>query len=424
MKRQFLCACVGVVLIALLVPFPGYGWSGVVIRVPKPFAVIDDAPVKLVVHLKRGTDPDSFQAWLNDDDITYAFQREKSKMIAVVSIKHGLRIDVDSNSDDFSFTGLNFLKVQSEPLNHRRITAKTRNHHRVTTDHRVFFVRFTGDTTYSGVYCIDLFDFEMNIYRRNDQVMFTVAVTPEQIIEGSGKVSGNLMTLHAQDPESGNITLRLEFSEDEDSFTGSYSVEQNGDVEEGPFNGEKGNCMPYCLPGDIKMTTPYVDAGSVSAVTQGFSTTTDCPWGRIHDGIDIAPAYDMMPFQAVADGRVTTIHKFLNEGNNHWQVNVIIKYNSVFNVEYAFEPMSPLEVYGDQQLALIEEFIYVGKEVIRGEIIGKLLSSQSDAAHVHFALRRYDESICPESYFTSDAQESILNLLHVWWPTADRICYE
>ena len=132
----------------------------------------------------------------------------------------------------------------------------------------------------------------------------------------------------------------------------------------------------------------------------------------------------MMPFQAVADGRVTTIHKFLNEGNNHWQVNVKIKYNSVFNVEYAFEPMSPLEVYGDQQLALIEEFIYVGKEVIRGEIIGKLLSSQSDAAHVHFALRRYDESICPESYFTSDAQESILNLLHVWWPTADRICYE
>ena len=109
MKRQFLCTCIGVVLIALLVPLPGYGWSGVVIRVPKPFAVIDNAPVKLVVHLKRGTDPDSFQAWLNDDDITDAFQREKSKMIAVVSLKHGLRIDVDSNSDDFSFTGLNFL---------------------------------------------------------------------------------------------------------------------------------------------------------------------------------------------------------------------------------------------------------------------------------------------------------------------------
>ena len=344
-------------------------------------------------------------------------------MIAVVSPIDGLRIDVDSDSDGFSFTGLNFLKVQTEPLNRSKIK-KPNSLRRITKDHRVFFVRLTGNTTYSGVYCVDLFDFEMNIYRQNDQVLFTVALSPDEIIEGTGKVLGNQMMLHAKDPEVGNITLELEFSAEGDSFKGTYTVEQNGDIEEGPFNGKKGNCTFYGPPGDITMITPYVDAGAVSAITGGFSTTTDCPWERIHDGIDIAPVNNLMPFQAVADGRVFGIEKFLNEINGYWQVNVRVRYNSVFNVEYAFEPMSPLEAHGNQQLALIEKFIHVGKEVIRGEILGELLSSQSDAAHVHFSLRNYDESICPEPYFTSDAQESILNLLHVWWPTADRICYE
>jgi len=232
------------------------------------------------------------------------------------------------------------------------------------------------------------------------------------------------MTLHAKDPDGSNIKLELEFSADGDSFKGTYTVEQNGDVDQGPFNGEKGNCVPYGPPGDIEMITPYANAGDVSAVTQGFSTTTNCPWGRTHGGIDIAPTNDLMPFQAVADGKVFGIDKFLNEGNGYWQVNVRIRYNSAFNVEYAFEPMSPLEEHGDLQLALIKEFIHMGKEVIRGEIIGKLLSSQGNGAHVHFALRNYDESICPEPYFTSDAQQSILNLLQIWYPKADRICYE
>ncbi len=424
MKRQLLFTYMGVMAIVLLVLPPGYGWSGVAIKVPKPFEVIDHAPVRLVVDLRRDIKPDSFQAWLNDEDITAAFQREKNKMIAVVSPKDGLRIDFDTDSDGFSFTGLNFLKIQAKPRNYPEIIAKPHNRRRTTMDHRVFFVRFSGDTTYSGIYCIDLFEFEMNIYRQNERVMFTVAITPEEIIEGIGKVSGNQMTLHAKDPEGGNIALELEFSADGDSFKGTYSIEQNGDVEEGPFNGEKGNCLFYGPPGDITMITPYIDAGDVSAITGGFSTTIDCPWGRIHDGIDIAPVHDLMPFQAVSDGRVIGIDKFLNEGNGFWQVNVRIRYNSAFTVGYGFEPMSPLEGFGDQQLALIEEFIHLGKEVIRGETIGKLLSSQSDAAHVHFALHNYDESICPEPYFTSDAQESILNLLHVWWPTADRICYE
>ena len=424
MKRQLLYTLISMLVIALFVVSPGYGWSGVTIRVPKPFAVIDHAPVKLVIDLRRGIEPDSFQAWLNDVDITDAFQRKKNKMIAAVGPADGLRINVDSDPDGFSFSGLNFLKVKAKPLNQPIISKKNRNHRIVSTDHRVFFVQFTGNTNYSGVYCIDLFDFEMNIYRQNDQVIFTLALTPEEIIEGTGKVSGNLMTLHTKDPEGANITLRIEFSTDGESFKGTYTVEQNGDVDQGPFNGEKGNCVPYGPPGDITMITPYVDEGDASAITGGFSTTTECPWGRLHDGIDIAPINNQMPFQAVADGIVFGIDKFLNEGNGYWQVNVRIRYNSVFNVEYAFEPMSSLEAHGDQQLALIKKFIYVGKEVLRGEIIGELLSSLSNDAHVHFALRNYDGSICPEAYFTSDARESILKLLHVWWPTADRICYE
>lgn len=126
----------------------------------------------------------------------------------------------------------------------------------------------------------------------------------------------------------------------------------------------------------------------------------------------------------MADGKVTRISKFFNDINGFYQVNVSIKYNSNFEVEYAFEPMSPEEAHGDDQMALIQEQITVGAEVVQGQVIGTLLSAYSEHAHVHFGMYKNRESECPEPYFTKAARKSIIKLLRIWWPDADHICYE
>jgi murein DD-endopeptidase MepM/ murein hydrolase activator NlpD len=264
----------------------------------------------------------------------------------------------------------------------------------------------------------------MTIDRLDYQVAFSMMVEPDQVLEGTGTVSGTEMTLQAEDPEMGDITLQLSFAPDGQSFTGTYIVESNGVIESGPFNGTLGECEFYGPPGDIEMITPYRSEQDVAAVTGGYSTTDQCPWERIHNGIDIAPRADLMEFQAVAAGKVMRISKLFNDGNGFYQVNVSIKYNSNFEVEYAFEPMSSEEVHGDQQMALIQEQIAVEEEVVQGQVIGKLLSRHNDAAHVHFGMYKNRESACPESYFTQETRQSIIDLLQIWWPTADRICYE
>jgi hypothetical protein len=127
----------------------------------------------------------------------------------------------------------------------------------------------------------------------------------------------------------------------------------------------------------------------------------------------------LKPFQAVSSGVVENVELWQNNISLNWQVNVRIKYNSTYSVEYAFEPFSAVQSDGDTQRTNI--LISAGQNVAQGDIIGNLYTVGS-GAHVHFGLYKNGAAICPEPYFTSEAKTSILNLLYVVWRGAN-MCY-
>lgn len=170
---------------------------------------------------------------------------------------------------------------------------------------------------------------------------------------------------------------------------------------------------------NISMTTPYVSSTDIASINEAFSSTSSAPWGFAHLGIDFFPTGNYKPFQAVASGTVEKIDLVQNEISNNWQVSVTIKVNSTYSVEYAFEPMSTVTEDGTTQRANIS--VSVGQNVAQGDVVGNLFTAGL-GAHVDFGLFENWTSICPESYFTPEARDSILNVIREDNP-AWNMCY-
>lgn len=180
--------------------------------------------------------------------------------------------------------------------------------------------------------------------------------------------------------------------------------------------GRGGSTLPAA---EITMLTPYKNSDDMSGIHRTFSADASAPWGVAHNGLDFFPSGDLKPFQAVCSGVIEEVRLWKNPVVSTWQVNVRIKYNKTYSVEYAFEPFSTDSLDGETQLRNI--FVSRGQAVSPGSIIGNLHIAGS-AAHVHFTLMKNWEGICPEPYFTREAKESILNLIrrdHPDW----NICY-
>ncbi len=177
------------------------------------------------------------------------------------------------------------------------------------------------------------------------------------------------------------------------------------------------------LSGCIKMTTPYANESDVEIIWPYCESDAVCPTGREHLGLDIFMVESLKPFQAVADGKVEEIELFQNEIAGTWQVNVRIRYNWLYTVNYAFEPFSPNFDDGQQQLVNIR--VSEGQRVTEGDTIG-LLVHAGDAPHVHFHLDKsflwWRSRPCPEPYFTDIARTSILEIIQRH-PDIEQICY-
>ena len=173
----------------------------------------------------------------------------------------------------------------------------------------------------------------------------------------------------------------------------------------------------------ISMLTPYVTEADIVSINEAYSETATCPWGFVHQGIDFFPPLGSLhEFQAVSSGVVQDVNLWVNSVNNFWQVNVTIKYNNTFSVEYAFEPMSSLQADGQTQLANI--LVAAGDTVSSGQVIGRLHAAMN-GAHVHFSLTENVQFICPEPYFTPSAQASIMTILQNTFPSEPNLqmCY-
>jgi len=169
----------------------------------------------------------------------------------------------------------------------------------------------------------------------------------------------------------------------------------------------------------ISMLTPYLNNFDMASIHEAFSSTSSAPWGFEHNGVDFFPAGNNKPFQAVASGTVEAVRLWQNDRSSNWQVNVMIKVNPTYSVEYAFEPFSTSQTDGNTQLANIS--VSMGQIVAQGTVIGNLFTV-APAAHVHFTLLQNSISICPENYFTTSAKDSVLRLIHKDHPTWN-MCY-
>jgi hypothetical protein len=253
-------------------------------------------------------------------------------------------------------------------------------------------------------------DFPVGCGPRVGTDQFTVSITPTTMIWAG---ENDEMTWTRDNGTSGDIVGVWVMSQDENTYEAFFGSDGSftliGHVRCGGGEGE----------GDISMITPYVNESDMGPIYEAFSSDASVPWGFEHNGIDFFPKGNLKPFQAVSSGVVVNVMLWENDKSSHWQVNVIIEYNSTYAVEYAFEPMTKNQADGETQLANIS--VSVGQVVSQGDIIGYLYTA-GELPHVHFSLYKNASSICPEPYFTPDARESILNLLYLVWPDAN-MCY-
>jgi hypothetical protein len=170
---------------------------------------------------------------------------------------------------------------------------------------------------------------------------------------------------------------------------------------------------------DFSMITPYFNESDMLPVNEAFSTTAVCPWGFVHNGVDFFGDGDGKPFRAAEAGTVDRIDFFKNEGNEHWQVNLDLEYNGRFRLGYAFEPMSSDSAAGAIQRSWIR--VSLGQELAQGDTLG-ILHYGAGGAHVHFGFFDGNETVCPDSFFTPEARESILRLIRENWSNAE-MCY-
>lgn len=202
-----------------------------------------------------------------------------------------------------------------------------------------------------------------------------------------------------------------------------------------------------CLSGDVTpppLVTPYLNEFDMTEIKVGFSSDNSfSPWGYVHDGLDIYPQGDLKAFHASCSGVVDTVELRQAGIESNWQLEVLINCNDYvadpdsggyfipLSVDYIFEPMSNIHADGQTQLDNI--MVIEGQEVSQGDVIG-YLTVVGEGAHVQFDLLQFGSSefliygavslpLCPEPHFSTQGKDSILNLLHVAWPSAN-MCYQ
>ncbi len=150
----------------------------------------------------------------------------------------------------------------------------------------------------------------------------------------------------------------------------------------------------------------------------GYSESTNCPWGAIHNGLDFAFVNGSTVI-AAAPGLVEEIHSTdTGPADNIYAIHVSIRFNESIQVNYVFEPWTTNSLDVDRQIAMLD--IEIGDWIAKGDVIGHFLVIGS-AAHIHFAV--YDgDAVCPRQFFSEEAYLEMMSLVHSFHPTWD-LCY-
>ncbi|TFG32205.1 hypothetical protein EU527_10575 [Candidatus Thorarchaeota archaeon] len=162
----------------------------------------------------------------------------------------------------------------------------------------------------------------------------------------------------------------------------------------------------------------YTNRSDILSWNGGYSESTTCPWGAIHNGLDFAFKNESIVI-AAAPGLVEEISVTdTGPSENIYMIHVSIRFNESIQINYIFEPWTTNSSDVDRQIAMLD--IEIGDWVAKGDALGKFLQV-GGSAHIHFGI--YDrEATCPRPFFSNEAYIEIMELVHTYQPTWE-LCY-
>ncbi|MCK4972087.1 MAG: M23 family metallopeptidase [Candidatus Heimdallarchaeota archaeon] len=168
------------------------------------------------------------------------------------------------------------------------------------------------------------------------------------------------------------------------------------------------------------MNVVYENQSYIYAFNEGYSSSINCPWGFIHEGIDYFLITNSKVI-AAAPGQVENIEWRDNgEGTeNRFYARIWIRFNKDIQIGYNFEPWTQYEEDKNQQLSMFS--VQVGDWVEIGQEIARFLYVE-EGAHIHFDVIENNERSCIEKYFSEEGYDEIMEMIHSFHPTWE-LCY-
>ena len=159
----------------------------------------------------------------------------------------------------------------------------------------------------------------------------------------------------------------------------------------------------------------YSNRSDIRSFTEGYSESTNCPWGFIHKGIDYF-FFNNSDVIAAAPGLVERIdlNDWGPEAQHRYTINVEIRFNATVTLGYAFEPWTNSTEEQAQQVQMFN--FEVGTWVGKGDVIAKFLVA-GDGAHIHFGVYQDEAERDPTLYLSMDGYNELLGMIRDFHPT-------
>ncbi|MHA1219247.1 MAG: hypothetical protein ACTSSN_10390 [Candidatus Heimdallarchaeaceae archaeon] len=168
------------------------------------------------------------------------------------------------------------------------------------------------------------------------------------------------------------------------------------------------------------MNVIYENRSDNYAFNEGYSESTSCPWGFIHNGLDYFFLNNSKVISA-SPGQVEEISWRDNgEGiENRFYVSIRIRFNKSITLGYNFEPWTQNPADKDKQLAMV--LVQEGDWVELGQEIARFLYVQ-ESAHIHFDVSYNNQQTCPEPFFSTAGYNEMMTMIHIFQPSWE-LCY-
>ena len=166
----------------------------------------------------------------------------------------------------------------------------------------------------------------------------------------------------------------------------------------------------------------YENESDIYALNGAWASTNSCPWARLHEGFDFS-LLNHSKVLAAAPGQVSIIREkdWGDTTENRYMVEITIRFNNTVFVNYNFEPWTNNSYYHELQKSLIN--INVGDWVEIGQEIASFLQI-GEGAHIHFDVIENDVRTRLDRYYSPEAYEKMMDLVHMWHPEWPYLCYD